>query len=482
MKSSLPLPQELVNLILESAPKNDLKTLRLVCKKLKVSATPYLFNRIYISSYPLDLEVFDHILENSTLAKGVIELIWDDTTFAPSVCELEEPPPSVWGPPKPDDLTGDFESEWDEWLYEKFAGFNDSDKEAKLACRVLQCLQPWGPIARRRNIIRSEGLDEKALSKALSRGHLPNIRNVTWAFWPHKKCMTPEEWTGARLMSPTRALWYRVFEANGLHDWSPNGDGTDEADLESVSGRGFGVLFRCFAAANRPLHTLFVRSSATTHALHYREQVHLFVERGGHLKFLVELLMSLRVLRLTFDFLKGQKVPQLVRVLQAATELEELRLVWEWDTKTADALTPVLKHLNLHKLRVFQVIGFNIEKVDFLDFLERHKPTLRDLVILKCPMHEPGDQWHSILLHLKNSDFQIEHCVIDSVSDWETEEEASHTWTYGQGECSDKKKARMTRDFLYADGAYPLRIDESARPYRLLKYRGWYYGEVINRR
>lgn len=75
MKTGLPLPQELVDLILESAPKNDLKTLRLVCKQLNVSAIPYLFNRIYISSHPLDLEVFDHIVENSVLAEGVTELI-----------------------------------------------------------------------------------------------------------------------------------------------------------------------------------------------------------------------------------------------------------------------------------------------------------------------------------------------------------------------------------------------------------------------
>ncbi|KAI9722009.1 MAG: hypothetical protein M1812_001969 [Candelaria pacifica] len=448
MESTLPLAQEIIDLILTTIPKTDLKTLRLVCKQLNNSATPCLFDRIHLSSHPLDLEVFNNISKNQILAKGVTELIWDDTTFEPYASELDE-------------TSDDFQTKWDEWVDEEFAT-NDKDLKKEAASIAFKGLNFWGRIARKHKLIRDEGLDEKALLDALSQGNLPNVRSVTRANWPFKQRILPEEWAETRLMSPTRRLWHREFELgekNVVLDFSPYGDCVPEADTD----RGLLVLFRCFSAAKQPLHTLLIRSSSNPHNMYQRDRRWLFAEWGPDLDCFVEVAKNLRVLQLTFDLRGGRHVPNLVRVLQAATELEELR--FGWNTIAADISTSVLAHLKLQKLRTLGFRDSYVSKGALLDFLEWHKSSLRELNIVRCTMLE--DPWRSILTHLKDNNFRYEHCIFDEVTDWESGPEASCLWIYRENELPDTTKSDMTRDFLLGNAPYPLKIDESAKPRRL---------------
>ena len=72
---------ELQLAILELMPRSAYKTLRLVSSRLNAIISPLLYERIWPSSHPIDLEVFKLVVRNPLLRRGVKEFIWDDTTF-----------------------------------------------------------------------------------------------------------------------------------------------------------------------------------------------------------------------------------------------------------------------------------------------------------------------------------------------------------------------------------------------------------------
>jgi len=75
--------------ILRLLPRRDLKTLRLSSRALLTLVTPYIFNRLYISSHPLDLEVFNLICNTENLAQHITHLIWDDSMIIPRFANRE---------------------------------------------------------------------------------------------------------------------------------------------------------------------------------------------------------------------------------------------------------------------------------------------------------------------------------------------------------------------------------------------------------
>ena len=69
------LPTEIKCALLAEVTKSDLKFIRLVSKDWCVLATPRLFDKVYISSGDLDLQVFQSITSNPDLCTGVRSLI-----------------------------------------------------------------------------------------------------------------------------------------------------------------------------------------------------------------------------------------------------------------------------------------------------------------------------------------------------------------------------------------------------------------------
>jgi len=74
------LPAEIKSLLVKCTPKSDLKNLRLASKEWNAHATPLLFDRIYISPYQKDLEVFTKITQSPVLASLTTELICDTSS------------------------------------------------------------------------------------------------------------------------------------------------------------------------------------------------------------------------------------------------------------------------------------------------------------------------------------------------------------------------------------------------------------------
>ena len=63
-KPAMELPPEVLGRILTCLEKKDLKEVRLVCKKLERSAVSLLFDEVYLSAHPADLEVAQTTVRN----------------------------------------------------------------------------------------------------------------------------------------------------------------------------------------------------------------------------------------------------------------------------------------------------------------------------------------------------------------------------------------------------------------------------------
>jgi hypothetical protein len=68
----------------------DIHSLRLTTKRIEQVASTYYFpfSRVYISSHAADLAAFTAITSNPRLAAQVEEIVWDDTTFNPSLLDF----------------------------------------------------------------------------------------------------------------------------------------------------------------------------------------------------------------------------------------------------------------------------------------------------------------------------------------------------------------------------------------------------------
>ena len=75
------LPNEIILHILKSLEKCDLKSARLVSKTWTAFAAEFLFDQVYVSVHPENLEVFEAITQHALLNRCVKTLIYDAVDF-----------------------------------------------------------------------------------------------------------------------------------------------------------------------------------------------------------------------------------------------------------------------------------------------------------------------------------------------------------------------------------------------------------------
>lgn len=73
----LQLPNEIVHLILKRLPKERLKRMRLVCKKLSDLGAPLLMDVVYISPRSEDTEVFNSVTQHPTFRAAIKHVVYD---------------------------------------------------------------------------------------------------------------------------------------------------------------------------------------------------------------------------------------------------------------------------------------------------------------------------------------------------------------------------------------------------------------------
>ncbi|KAL8930197.1 MAG: hypothetical protein Q9208_000814 [Pyrenodesmia sp. 3 TL-2023] len=77
----LELPDEIVLSVLENLKKNHIKRIRLVCRKLATLGGPLLFDVVYISQHPKNVEVFEAISQHPAFSASVKHVVYDSVKF-----------------------------------------------------------------------------------------------------------------------------------------------------------------------------------------------------------------------------------------------------------------------------------------------------------------------------------------------------------------------------------------------------------------
>ena len=80
MTSIANIPNEILHIIFANLGPGDLKTTRLVCQLWSLLATKKLFERVFVSNRPKDLEVFRCISEHELCQKAVKRILYDAST------------------------------------------------------------------------------------------------------------------------------------------------------------------------------------------------------------------------------------------------------------------------------------------------------------------------------------------------------------------------------------------------------------------
>ena len=88
------LPNEIILLILRSLQKHDLKSARLVSKTWSSLAAEFLFDQVYVSAHPENLEVFSAIARHPLLSQCIKTLRYDAVDF--EACTKEQYFYSLW--------------------------------------------------------------------------------------------------------------------------------------------------------------------------------------------------------------------------------------------------------------------------------------------------------------------------------------------------------------------------------------------------
>ena len=83
------IPNEIILHILQSLEKCDLKSVRLVSTTWGAFATELLFDRVYVSAHPENLEVFKAVTQHTLLSKCVKMLIYDAVDFVENYTKEE---------------------------------------------------------------------------------------------------------------------------------------------------------------------------------------------------------------------------------------------------------------------------------------------------------------------------------------------------------------------------------------------------------
>ena len=171
------LPRELLDDILHLLPGRDIKSTRAACHHLNYAASPLLFQELYLSCHPLDLEVFQLVANNPLLIENVKELIIDDTTMAPSLmdwpafrtmAEREEThwpdrrKPYLTNKPEWDDEGREWSSSPDKALHDLYVSICEPHHKNRLAYADLTAMRDAVPKMKslRRLVLSNRNVDD----------------------------------------------------------------------------------------------------------------------------------------------------------------------------------------------------------------------------------------------------------------------------------------------------------------------------------
>ncbi|KAI9713040.1 MAG: hypothetical protein M1820_001025 [Bogoriella megaspora] len=461
------IPEELLDIIVHRVDRGSLKVLRLTSKLFERLASALIWDRIWISSHPLDLAVFKRVTA-SRFARNIRELVWDDTTLQRplmnwenfvNVCELGHP----------------------------------LRRGAKYS-PTREAFEIWHDIASKHHFNRTLHEDLNALTAALPR--LENLtrivltnRNVepipheddvpeygsspTVRFWRH----LPE-----RLPLPPSVCWY----TDSYAAWDSLGDMVDidylDDALPDISFHGAIENARPFRGLVILLHALdaqraigrgptikefVIRPSYEPSTTSEPGISLLFFQRSSvKMTQMTSLFENLRVLNLVISNglhkalgLSVTRNGNIAHCLRAARSLEDLTLELDTmpilfegpsNTRITGAMDPNFAYGKLRKV-TFIYGEFHSEVL--VQWLQ-NQPVLQDVHLYKCSMDWPRTaetrkSWKDLLYELKHEKLPYESFVIEDCT-------SSTDFFYNNAH----RPKEQIKDFVLKDGPCPIDVSK----------------------
>ncbi|MCJ1228961.1 hypothetical protein MMC12_005625 [Toensbergia leucococca] len=426
MSSSIGLVQlsyELLDNIVRRLDSHGIKTIRLTSQRLHQVASPLLFQRIFISSHPLDLDVFNRITSNSILQKNIRELIWDDTTLNQVLMTWEI-------------FVSQAEHSWPNHPAEYTPSRGAFDF--------------WVGTTKDHHVIRSQHLDQRSLMETLPKlSSLESViltnRNVEALpserdFPEAGSSPTTRQWLALpeKVPFPPRVDWLltnadseafdgginNFFNIDFYDDgWPAEEVNLNDSDYYCVYNtlrpfRGLLILLRALSNTGTRIKKFMIRPSYEKFRDHMPGISHvLFQKWSPDLDCFVDVVKHLRVLHLVIssDEIGSGKITarlgHLTRLLRAAAQLEDLSLEMT-EMPTVGVLDPSYTYPYLRKARFLEG---NIDPERFLTFLRNHRATLQNLELYYC--HLEISTWETTVALIKQEQLTYKHCIFHHVSD-----------------------------------------------------------------
>ena len=337
------------------------------------SCCRYLFDKIYLSSLPLDLEVFTNITEHPIFHRYPVELVWDATRL---------------------DLQ--WISEWKRRIIDCRSKRGDKksqrDQERRATSSYRAMLAFWTEIIVQSITNRTDGREKQALASVISRGRLPAIESVVTFARPATRTLSrwnaePDPVFISYSSSPTLRKWFRTTEYDNPFDYPYNRKGIPCKEVQGLN-ESFETIMEVFRT--RPLQRLIVwTKSFEMNGIDLRSDDidslkpvsllvdGLFTSWTSRLDNFIDIAGHLRYLDTFYSIESTACADKMLRVFQKMANLQDLRLGIRCPEDTAEAIFDhVFMSLHLPALQGLKLIHTATTFNGILEFVKRHKGSL----------------------------------------------------------------------------------------------------------
>lgn len=414
------LPNEITDAILQDLSIQDIKSLRQTCRSYAAMGAPHLFPRVWLSSHPLDVQVFRMVIRNPLISRGVRELIWDDTTYCGSLMDKE----------KYLETAKHFGS-WGSWCTDLYP---TQEGEYGYGLFVEK--------AQLHHHIRRKRIDERLLLAALPQ--LENLRSVVLSNRRHYMPAPDDLRYGE---SPTARLWnkerlFKTFAYPPTVDWKTaceagdksepktedllrmmtvdyHYDAWDQSKLTNAScvhiqrpWRGLLILLRALSSTKKTVEKFEIRPQYASKWGEDNSMVgishYFFRHWTTDLERFVALARNLRMLNLVVSCEAASSAESrhaaaittvnqghLTRLLQSAEKLEGFHL----ELPLPNVMSTIGAQSHYPRLKTLSLMQGIVEPLELVELLKRHRRTVRSLTLSHC--NSSTESWAKLFEELK---------------------------------------------------------------------------------
>lgn len=352
--------------------RRNIQSFRLVCKDFAAAGLPFLTSTAYLTQYHHDLDVLSAISQHPYISKQIRTMICDDSCLS----------------------------------------FIETSDSVEITPYGDYCIKMYDE----QRSIKCQGNDLAILCAALTQ--LPNLRSITVT----DKCNYMDD----SYSTPVRGS--NAWKDNGLspRQWPKKAPPTDVWDQASSPHHTFVTVVRALSIMSHKIHELYIegRNFGMSHRI--------FDASPKDFTHLCNVFTNLRKVKLAINDHSERRWEKrtvgsglIGNLLSTANSLESLRL----DSVPPEASEESCPNLTLSTglgmkiwpyLRYFALVGFYIdEHHDFVEFLTRHRATLREVEFNRLAF---GDAtWIETFAEIQQSSITWDKCVAEELLDPEIE-------------------------------------------------------------